>query len=176
MINRHSKMNSYVHHVGFTAWRKKSALLLATGLFLLIVFSLEYTKLDDRPFFKHYEHPRAVLDAQSNSNIKFMNSGKKSIDNVKTNAFTDHPRSFNINNQDEILMKRTMDNMEIEQQLGIPYVNLDSVHPFVPKKRIVHLDFKGAPPLIGFLRKFFAFVRNLGATGVLLGKQQVSAD
>lgn len=40
--------------------------------------------------------------------------------------------------------------------------------PYVPAHRIVHLDLKGAPPKISYLRQLFPFVKNLGATGVLL--------
>lgn len=40
--------------------------------------------------------------------------------------------------------------------------------PYVPNHRIVHLDLKGAPPKISFLKKFFAMVKDLGATGILL--------
>lgn len=40
--------------------------------------------------------------------------------------------------------------------------------PYVPNHRVVHLDLKGAPPKIGYLNRFFALVKNFGATAVLL--------
>ncbi|KAK7790047.1 hypothetical protein R5R35_008251 [Gryllus longicercus] len=53
-------------------------------------------------------------------------------------------------------------------QMGIPYVNLDPRHPYVPEHRLLHLDLKGAPPKVSFLKRLFPLVRQLGATGILL--------
>lgn len=61
-------------------------------------------------------------------------------------------------------------NKDIEHQLGIPYVNLDVQSPYIPKQRIVHFDLKGAAPKVGFFRRVFTLIKNLGATGVLLGE------
>ncbi|XP_060521222.1 hexosaminidase D-like [Cylas formicarius] len=35
-------------------------------------------------------------------------------------------------------------------------------------QRLVHLDLKGAPPKINFFEKFFPFIKDIGATGILL--------
>nr|XP_022912510.1 hexosaminidase D-like [Onthophagus taurus] len=73
--------------------------------------------------------------------------------------------------------KKTFNNFEdnkyamaqsAERLLGIPFVNIDTSNPYIPKQRIVHLDLKGAPPTLGFLKKFFLMIRNMGATGILL--------
>lgn len=63
-----------------------------------------------------------------------------------------------------------MEPLETEQQLGIPYVNLDAKNPYIPKKRIVHFDLKGAPPLVSYFKQIFPLIKNLGATGILLGQ------
>lgn len=39
---------------------------------------------------------------------------------------------------------------------------------FVPNRRIVHLDLKGAPPQLYYFEKFFAMIQKLGATGILI--------
>jgi len=36
---------------------------------------------------------------------------------------------------------------------------------FLPPRRIVHLDLKGAHPKVQFLQAFFPFIAKLGATG-----------
>ena len=40
--------------------------------------------------------------------------------------------------------------------------------PYVPQHRLVHLDLKGAPPSINYLKKVLSMSLDLGATGVLL--------
>jgi len=40
--------------------------------------------------------------------------------------------------------------------------------PYVPQHRIVHLDLKGAPPSIQYLKKVLTLSKELGATGVLI--------
>lgn len=40
--------------------------------------------------------------------------------------------------------------------------------PYIPKHRLVHLDLKGAPPVISYLKKVLSSAVELGATGVLL--------
>lgn len=40
--------------------------------------------------------------------------------------------------------------------------------PYVPPRRLVHLDLKGAPPKLQYLQKLFPLVRKFGATGLLL--------
>ena len=39
---------------------------------------------------------------------------------------------------------------------------------YIPPQRIVHLDLKGAPPSISYLKKVLAMSKGLGATGVLV--------
>ena len=40
--------------------------------------------------------------------------------------------------------------------------------PYVPEARLVHLDLKGAPPSVAYMKKIITLSRQLGATGVLL--------
>ncbi|GAB6020255.1 hypothetical protein CHUAL_002973 [Chamberlinius hualienensis] len=39
---------------------------------------------------------------------------------------------------------------------------------YVPKHRLFHLDLKGAPPKVDYLKKLFVIMKQLGATGVVL--------
>lgn len=40
--------------------------------------------------------------------------------------------------------------------------------PFVPHHRLVHIDFKGAPPKLLYLQKIFPLIKKFGGTGLLL--------
>lgn len=168
-------MKNYMQHVGLTAWRKKSSLLLATALVAIILFGLHYTQSEDE-INKIQENdedkvPAAVVQAliQNSNSVKFVESERKGQSTEK-NAVAP------ITHDNALSEKATRNSVsqevfETEQQLGIPFVNLDLKNPYIPKKRIVHLDLKGAPPKVGFLRKFLPLLKNMGATGILLGKK-----
>jgi hexosaminidase len=42
------------------------------------------------------------------------------------------------------------------------------LHLYIPPHRIVHLDLKGAPPSIDYIKKILTMSKRLGATGVLV--------
>ena len=45
-----------------------------------------------------------------------------------------------------------------------------------PFQKLVHLDLKGAPPRIEYLRQLLPFIKQLGATGILIGEDMESGD
>jgi hexosaminidase len=166
-------MNSYVQHIGLTAWRKKSALLIASGLLSLIIFGLQFSRLSDKPAIRDENViPGVIVDSFGpNANVKFLEANQKplAVKAVTNELSFEEFANLDQPSRDDIARKRSgVDSPETEQQLGIPYVNLNLNRPYIPKKRIVHLDLKGAPPLTTFFRKFFPLIRNMGATGILL--------
>ncbi|CAH0385394.1 unnamed protein product [Bemisia tabaci] len=51
---------------------------------------------------------------------------------------------------------------------GNLYAGSRSSKPYVPQQRLVHLDLKGAPPKVKYLKDLFPLFKDLGATGLLL--------
>lgn len=163
-------MTNYVQHLGVTAWRKKSALLIAIGLLSIIIFGLQFSRINEKAGLKEETGSPHMLAAEPliQNNVKFVETNQRP-NTVKTVTVESNFRDFGDLEQpsrDEVARRRS-DSLETEQQLGIPYVNMDK--PYIPKKRIVHLDLKGAPPLVTFFKKFFPMIRTMGATGILLG-------
>lgn len=166
-----------MHRVALTTWRKKTTILIASGLLTLIIFGLQYTRVEENNRFDPKEERQAqvIADALIRSmNVKFIDAVKhsKNTRNVKVSTETNADVAPKLEHDD--LAKRQVDEksadtLETEQQLGIPYVNLDGKNPYVPKQRIVHLDLKGAPPLISYFKQIFPLIKNMGATGILLG-------
>lgn len=40
--------------------------------------------------------------------------------------------------------------------------------PYVPPHRLIHIDFKGAPPKVAYLQKLFPLIKRFGGSGLLL--------
>ncbi|KAJ8964554.1 hypothetical protein NQ314_004855 [Rhamnusium bicolor] len=176
---------NYMHRFCLAAYRKKTALLVACGLSILILFGLEYSRLEENKIselMKEERDAQVVADALMKSiNVKFIETANKinkdpnTPSKIVTELDITGLSKLEQPSRDDIARKREteivgkqFENLETEQQLGIPYVNLDTKNPYVPKKRIVHLDLKGAPPIIPYFKKLFPLIKTLGATGILL--------
>lgn len=179
-----AKMRNYMQHVGLTAWRKKSSLLLAVALVAIILFGLHYTQsADDNKIVENDEDkaPAGVIQAliQNSNSVKFVDTEQQQQQKIKLQSTERTVAVSAIREKLKAIREKAthgsvyQDVYETDQQLGIPFVNLDMKKPYIPKKRIVHLDLKGAPPRIGFLKRFFPMLKNMGATGILLGKINV---
>ncbi|CAG9859566.1 unnamed protein product [Phyllotreta striolata] len=156
-------MNSYMQRLGWTAWRKKTTILVATGFLSLIIFGLQFSRLENSDSTTTAQSEK-LIRMKTGDHIKFIESNKKSsIADLLGQA---------ANGEEDGKMKAKRDgereSNDIERQLGIPDVNLDPNNPYIPNRRLVHLDLKGAPPIIPYLRKLFPLIRRMGATGVLL--------
>ncbi|CAH1976241.1 unnamed protein product [Acanthoscelides obtectus] len=153
-------MNNYVQRVSLTAWRKKTSVLVLTCILILLIFALQYSRIDENTYFIEEERDAQVIaDAlmKSIKNVKFVEKDQSDV------------------RQDNSMMKRRESSLaeqfadiENEQQLGVPFVNLDSQKPYIPERRIVHLDFKGAPVQIPYLKRLIPLFKVMGATGLLL--------
>lgn len=91
------------------------------------------------------QQPRAAESVSSK--VRKVNDDVQFFDEQLSNREIRRPQLINAN-------------AESQQQQG--------VGPYVPPRRLVHLDFKGAPPKLAYLQKLFPLIRKFGGTGLLL--------
>ncbi|KAK9890873.1 hypothetical protein WA026_012217 [Henosepilachna vigintioctopunctata] len=168
-------MNKYAFHLISTTWRKKSSVMFLAIAIILIIFGLHYSKNDMKPFIDRLS-PTLIKQALGIDRVNFVA--------VNSSIYKNKPNGIKIEMPEEnkyvisplkakasvnlVNVKEVWRTIETDQQLGVPFVNSFDKNLYIPKKRIVHLDLKGAPPLISYFRRFFPFIRNLGATGLLI--------
>lgn len=170
-------MNSYAHRLLLTTWRKKSTVLVCVALITLLIFGLQYTQsnLSNNEKVDSSQAFAAELGQSDKANVRFVDSQNKKTASEKANLNNEQFSDMEQPSRDEIAARKLAEedaytvDREIEQQLGIPFVNLDLKNPYVPKHRIVHFDLKGAPPRVSFYKRIFPLIKTLGATGILMG-------
>lgn len=79
---------------------------------------------------------------------------------------------LNANAEDERMLSSAERQTQYEhelQRMGVPVVaGIGPDGPRAPAERLVHLDLKGAPPKLSFLKQLLPVLRALGATGLLI--------
>ncbi|XP_045473018.1 hexosaminidase D-like isoform X3 [Harmonia axyridis] len=163
------EMNKYIFRLASSMRRKKSPVLIIAFALILIIFGLHYNRNVETIGVQIL--PNLLQGTVHPDKVNFLiNNESSNIE--KTNDYL-QDKYEKILSRDEIFPNglNSVDNIvqiDTEQQLGIPVVNSYNKHPYIPGKRLVHLDLKGAPPLVSYYRRFFPFIKNLGATGILI--------
>ncbi|KAH8311568.1 hypothetical protein KR044_006961 [Drosophila immigrans] len=79
---------------------------------------------------------------------------------------------LNANAEDDRMLSSAERQTQYEhelQRMGVPAVGgIGPDGPRAPTERLVHLDLKGAPPKLSFLKQLLPVLRALGATGLLI--------
>ncbi|XP_060529718.1 hexosaminidase D-like isoform X2 [Cylas formicarius] len=162
-------MNNYMQRLSLTAWRRKNTILVVAALLSLILFGLQYSVIEENNSINEERDAKVVEDALLHSiKVKFIEAA-----NLNRPASTQTSQILKSEhlNQNSVLDRQTEKDFQVvesEQQLGIPYINIDTRNPYVPKQRLVHFDLKGAPLTLTYFRKVIPLVKHAGATGILL--------
>lgn len=169
---------NYVYRFGLQLWRRKTSVLIASALLLIITAGLNYNRndlniqltlsKDDKSNYGSNGKGEGVHFVGQNEKRKYQPSASTELD-VEALRKIEQPSRDDIANRldDEINDPNVI--REIEQQMGIPYVSLDVKNPYIPKQRLVHFDLKGAPPKVSYIKRVLPLVKTMGATGILIG-------
>ncbi|XP_017775261.1 PREDICTED: hexosaminidase D-like [Nicrophorus vespilloides] len=147
-------MNNYTQRLLLTVWRKKTTLLVAGLLITIILFGLQYSSRLQQ------NRNGSAEEADRRNGMVFVEKTTKANE-VSLERVHRRKQSREDQNEEE-------ERKDVEEKLGIPNVNLDGQNPYVPKRRIVHFDLKGAPPKIDYIKRILPLIKNLGATGILI--------
>lgn len=163
-------MNNYAYRLLITIWRKKSTVLACAVLIVLLIFGLQYTQSDynkDDKDATPQALPYETLQTDK-SNVRFLDAYNKKLSSIQKMNL-EVKMELSKSSDKKVADASEVFDKEMEEQLGIPHVNLDMKHPYIPKQRIVHFDLKGAPPMISFYKRLFPLLKIMGATGILMG-------
>ncbi|XP_050296211.1 hexosaminidase D-like isoform X2 [Anthonomus grandis grandis] len=155
-------LDSYMHRMIVWRRKKRMSIIMLVIFLAILVFLVQFYMVDQKG--------RLGGDINTKEDEAFMeNIAVKFIEAAKLNGQM-HKGKFKVHKDNqprmnELSKQTEKPSEETDQQLGIPYVLTDR---YIPNHRIVHFDFKGAPPTIKYLKKIIALAKNVGATGLLL--------
>lgn len=176
----------YIYRFSITAWRRKTALIIGIALLVIITAGIHFSKTSSELIQTKEERSSAIVQqlVQSNAEgVKFVENSNynrkytKNPDKQTTDLNLESLGKLEQPSRDEIAARRAsaqeyndgVVDREIEQQMGVPFVNLDPKKPYIPQKRLVHFDLKGAPLKVSYFKRIFPLLKTMGATGILLG-------
>ncbi|KAK9497674.1 hypothetical protein O3M35_004359 [Rhynocoris fuscipes] len=153
-------------------WRRKSILLLITVLLVLVIGVYRYSNIAAIIVDDHDTVIRS-LSAQDKrmllggSSVQFVAGPSLAqftqLPNIRPQAHHNAPDKYLSKQGNEVLLSGVM--------VAGPAAGIHStqtVKSYIPKSRLVHIDLKGAPPTVAYLKKIFALAKDTGATGVLI--------
>ncbi|XP_055387609.1 hexosaminidase D [Condylostylus longicornis] len=91
-------------------------------------------------------------------------------DQQKINQPAEQPDDVDINYDQILTSAERQGQYERElQRMGVPIIpGLGPGGPRPPHERLIHLDLKGAPPKLSFLKRLLPILKTIGATGLLI--------
>ncbi|XP_046658551.1 hexosaminidase D-like [Homalodisca vitripennis] len=143
---------TYVGRLRLTVWRRKSTLLGAAMALALVVVCLQYNAAKEVVEVPPPPAAEETAEARANS-VQFVANLPATGASLRTDSQGD-------------LVDSAADANYVSGNLI--YSGLDPKFNYVPPQRLVHLDLKGAPPKVPYLKRLLTLSREMGATGVLL--------
>ncbi|XP_014275818.1 hexosaminidase D isoform X1 [Halyomorpha halys] len=155
------------HYAGWltlTVWRKKTTLLIIVFLLVIAIFGIHYNSRNEASESQDDSEIARVTNMQDKrsllggSSVQFIKSASvATVSSLNNMVINDTP------SREDIMKQRS-----IVDDNRINEVHVFSKTPYIPKARLLHLDLKGAPPKVSYVKKIFHLSKSLGATGVLL--------
>jgi len=153
--------------------RRVSLRFVFTAAIIFLLFLFLTTLIE----FNDIERPRKSHKKNEYNNDKYQVQIESEIDQINRLDSLKVKFSNNFNNRlqrerDKGVFNefnnRKIDMNQYENADLESIVNLDFSKAVESMEKIVHLDLKGAPPKLTFLKEFIPYIKKLGATGVLI--------
>ena len=110
---------------------------------------------------KHYTELSECFETQTSLREQLMNEKDERI-KEKNHLLPFREKLESIDNQVRAVISISQEERELLKE-----IMEKKFHPFTGAK-IIHLDFKGAPPLLPYLLKIIKQIKEIGGTGLLL--------
>ncbi|XP_014250389.1 hexosaminidase D-like isoform X2 [Cimex lectularius] len=153
----------YAGWVTLTVWRKKTSLLVLVLAVILVVACFQYNSAKEVP---EKEDEVAKVGSMQDKRSLLGGSSVQFVFNVPSQTVPSPAKSF-ISYNDESMLRDDIKKNEVSD-MALNEMSSFSKTPYVPAKRLLHLDLKGAPPKVSYLKKVIQLAKDSGATGILL--------
>lgn len=156
---RTSWKNTITSYVGWftnSLRRRRSVLFGLLFSILLLVICVQYTASNDISI-QGIHNTLIMSEIETDEQPSNKQQQPSSISGVVRKVKKDEEINFIEEIQPARKSRRTQLNSDPQQQ-----------QPYVPPHRLVHIDFKGAPPKLLYLQKLFPLIKKFGGTGLLL--------
>lgn len=168
-----SDLQQYIFQVLYSLYRRRNLVLTIILLSTIIVIvSSQFSSLPANKDSQDAYNERSQYFVQDNryERLQDVNLFRKSLDE---NNGQDSDRN-------EVLQAANDENQVKAQNAKMPQnANLvveknEKPKHFIPELRIVHIDLKGAPPKLEYLKRIFRLVKEAGGNAILLEYEDVS--
>lgn len=163
-----SDLQQYIFQVLYSLYRRRNLVLTFILLTTVIVIvSSQFNSLPANKDSQDVYNERSQFFVQDNryERLQDVNMFRKSLDE---NNAQESERNGVVASNDENRLKNQNGNPVAER--------IERPKRFVPELRIVHIDLKGAPPKLDYLKRVLRLSKEAGANAVLLEYEDVSVN